>query len=679
MKTRLLFLIILLSQFIYSNCPPGNVTFTSQTEVDDFVAQYPNCTQITGSLTINGFNFPNLNGLSNLTTVTGDFFLNITINSSIAVTGLQNITTVGGKLSVFSVGNLTNLDFLSGLTSVGGIEIGNILLTNIQGLSNISGSLTQGIRIDGCNNLTSLNGLQNITSVGGFITVINNLSLTDLTGLDGITAADMNIPGGAYNIWIFNNTNLSSLNGLHNLTTLTASASNSSNFTNTGFALLTNPSLTNISALANISNIVNVIQITNNTQLTSCAINSVCNKLVSNTTGVTINNNGVGCESIQVVQAACNPNPCPPGDVTFSNQMDVNNFVAQYPNCTEIQGKLRIAGGNINNLSGLSNLTSVSGDLEILLTGTTVDMSGLQNLTTVGGLLNISGSTLGFTNLDFLNALTSVGAINITGTTNLVNINGLLNITGPLAGRIWVGNNNNLISLSGLQNITSLGDRLVIINNPLIQDLSGLQGLTSVHSLEPNAAISSIIINANNALTSLNGLQNITSLTSVNPLAAGLTVEFNPALTDISSLSSNIQNIRYVRISNNNQLSTCATPFVCNVINDTNVNTSDIFDNAAGCQSVAAIQNECALSTNLFDLTQLSVYPVPFQNELTIKFSSSSKGSLRIIDVTGKVLISKSFDAQSVELNNLNHLSKGIYILQLETKNGQSTSYKIVK
>lgn len=50
---------ILLCAFVCYNlsaqCPPGDVTFSSQEEVDDFVATYPNCTEITGNMLIGSF------------------------------------------------------------------------------------------------------------------------------------------------------------------------------------------------------------------------------------------------------------------------------------------------------------------------------------------------------------------------------------------------------------------------------------------------------------------------------------------------------------------------------------------------------------------------------------------------------------------------------------------------
>src|SRR5690606_26111693 len=52
-------------------CPPGDVSLTSQTEVDAFATNYPNCTEISGGLYISGSTITDLSPLNNLTSVGG--------------------------------------------------------------------------------------------------------------------------------------------------------------------------------------------------------------------------------------------------------------------------------------------------------------------------------------------------------------------------------------------------------------------------------------------------------------------------------------------------------------------------------------------------------------------------------------------------------------------------------
>lgn len=48
---------------------------------------------------------------------------------------------------------------------------------------------------------------------------------------------------------------------------------------------------------------------------------------------------------------------CPSGSLVFTNQSQINNFIVQYPDCTEINGDVSI-GGNISNLNGLASIIS---------------------------------------------------------------------------------------------------------------------------------------------------------------------------------------------------------------------------------------------------------------------------------------------------------------------------------
>src|SRR5690606_429090 len=62
-------------------CPAGNVSLTSQAQIDDFATNYPNCTEISGYMIISGSTITDLSPLSNLTSVGG--YLNIYNNLSL--------------------------------------------------------------------------------------------------------------------------------------------------------------------------------------------------------------------------------------------------------------------------------------------------------------------------------------------------------------------------------------------------------------------------------------------------------------------------------------------------------------------------------------------------------------------------------------------------------------------
>jgi hypothetical protein len=133
---------------------------------------------------------------------------------------------------------------------------------------------------------------------------------------------------------------------------------------------------------------------------------------------------------------------CLPQGIHFYTQAQIDSFPINYPNCTQIEGFVDIAGGNIINLYGLSVLTTIGGDLSIECTYALTSLIGLENLTTIGGDLYFN----------YNDALTS-----LTGLENLTTIGGYLDIEYNWA----------LNSLWGLDNVTSIGDLYIAYNYSL--------------------------------------------------------------------------------------------------------------------------------------------------------------------------------------------------------------------
>lgn len=646
-----------------SSCPTGNYTANSQTLVDLLAG----CTTINGNLTISGSGITNLSSLSSLTTINGNLQIINTTNLT-SLNGLSNLTTINGTVSLGNT-NISNLDGISNLNTVSGIGLSqNNSLTNIQGLSNVSGIISGAITIFQNNNLTNLSGLQNITQASS-INITENLTLQNLNGLVGITTLTNNISN---TLQIQQNNALTSLDGLNNLTTFT---------NNGGVKIIGNQALTSIDALAQINNLI-LIDILDNSNLSTCAIASVCNLLNVNANNVFILDNGTNCSTKAVVQSFCSAPICPTGNVTLTTQAEVDAFVAQYPNCTEINGNLTINGFNIPNLSGLSNLTSITGELLINITiNNSVNVTGLQNISSVGGKLTIY--RIGnLTNVNFLSGLTTVGSIEI-GNEILTNIQGLSNITGALSGGIFINGCNNLTSLNGLQNITSLGGPLNIIFNPLLTDLTGLQGLTTINNTI--GGVYNLWINNNANLTSLNGLNNLISFTKTtdpnNITTTGFGIFSNTNLANINALSSISSTLDVIAITNNPQLVTCAINPICNKLSNTTTGVT-ISGNATGCESITVVQAACAaLSSSDFQLeSNLKIYPNPFNSQITFELGNSYENiTVLIHDITGKQLYQNSFSGNQLVINNLGNLPSGMYVATIITENGTSITKKIVK
>lgn len=189
---------------IQAQCPSGNVTLSTQAQVNQFIIDYPNCTVVNGNLTINGADIVNLNGLSNLVQVTG--YLGIYNNTLLQnFTGLENLTTLGASLDVSNNPGLLNANGLSGLTNIG-TEIqffNNPQLQNISSLTSVTGT-GGGIWIIQNSQLQSLNGLQNILQIGSDIEIRGNTVLNNITALQNINPSSIT-PTGGYGLTIKNN------------------------------------------------------------------------------------------------------------------------------------------------------------------------------------------------------------------------------------------------------------------------------------------------------------------------------------------------------------------------------------------------------------------------------------------------------------------------------------------
>lgn len=76
-------------------CLPQGITFTTQSQIDSFPINHPNCTEIEGNLGANGNDITNLNGLSGLTSLGGNLHI-ISCHNLSSLTGLNNVTSIGG-------------------------------------------------------------------------------------------------------------------------------------------------------------------------------------------------------------------------------------------------------------------------------------------------------------------------------------------------------------------------------------------------------------------------------------------------------------------------------------------------------------------------------------------------------------------------------------------------------
>ena len=479
---RLLFLLIttLTVSSVWAQCPTGNVTLTTQQQVNDFLVNYPNCTQMSGNLEIgDNTDITDLGALGQLTEISGN--LSITKNHQlVSLTGLNNLTLVGGNFVIYDndalpnlnaltelmqVGGhmrisycpITQLDGLINLTDIGGdlelkvLSIGNVSglqnlsfvgediifdfttqLTSVSGLSNIT-SLAGALRLYDCYNLLNLDGLENITYLGSLGIV--ECAISSLEGLSGLTSISGSMRVGA-------SPSLNSLEGLENLTSIggTIFIGGQDNFQDLsgldnlefvgGLFITNNDLISSLSPLENAIGNLTGLSMYNNPNLFVCSIPIVCDYL-ENGGSSNIYNNGLGCNTpTQIIQ---NCSSCT-GDIYLSTQEEVDNFSTNYPNCTVIYGSIFISdtamGFPITSFNGLNQIEAITGDLVLGENSSVVNVTnftGLENLTYIGGNLHVESTGLqsfeGLENFTFMG-----GALNIINNLNLTNLSAIENL-----------------------------------------------------------------------------------------------------------------------------------------------------------------------------------------------------------------------------------------------------------
>lgn len=161
-KAKIVLIVIFLSFNMFGQCPPdGFLYLITQEDVDNFIIDYPSCTELQ-SLLIGDLipsTISNLDGLINLERVDWLQLTNVPITN---LQGLNNIQSIG-RFVVYYVPDLLSFEGLDSLETVDGQEF----------------------RIELCNSITSFAGLENLNSFDGdYFTIDENNNLNDSNGLN---------------------------------------------------------------------------------------------------------------------------------------------------------------------------------------------------------------------------------------------------------------------------------------------------------------------------------------------------------------------------------------------------------------------------------------------------------------------------------------------------------------
>jgi hypothetical protein len=456
-------------------CLPDGIEFQSQAEVDNFAINYPDCNTILGNVYIDGEDITNLNALININRIEEELTFYMMDFYNFTSSGLDSLHYTGGLL--FDWNEPMHLEGLHNLDTVNGHLIvyagyGNVNLSGLDNLKHISGNLM----IEWTSDLSSLNGLEQLHSIGGSL-VLGNNDISDISALNNLDTV------GGY-LSIYGNHSLTSLEALSNV--------NSSLLTGLNIFGNSNLSVCDVPFICEyLSNPTGPVNIYNN--------------------GTGCNNPSEIADSCGF-SLSC----LPFGHYHLTSQPDVDNFWQDYPGCNILYGGLTIKGEGISNLSGLIGITGINGGVDISYTSLT-DLSGLDSLHYITGelqlgwweggynpeLVNFNGlgnlESIGGTfmvmynpslqSFQGLESLHSVGEFIANGNDILSSFEGL-NALDTVNGPFQISGNP-VESLAPFENVRYIKGELDITDSPLLTSLTGLD----------NATISRLIIRSNPMLS----------------------------------------------------------------------------------------------------------------------------------------------------------------------------------
>ncbi len=322
------------------------------------------------------------------------------------------------------------------------------------------------------------------------------------------------------------------------------------------------------------------------------------------------------------------PNFCLPEGITFTTQEQIDNFQTNYPGCTEIEGDVIISETEITNLNGLSVLTSIGGDFDIVGNEILTSLSGMEGITSIGATLSIWGNGT-LISLSGLEGLTSIGGeFTIDSNSSLECMTGLENLTS-IGGNLNINGNAAMTSLFGLESLTSIGYALNISSNYTLANLSGLENLTSIGW--------ALRIEGNDDLTGMSGLESLTSI------GGELLIRYNDALTSLFGLENiDAGSILDLGIYNNDLLSTCDVQSICNYLTAPN-GTITIQDNAPGCNSPEEVELHCLTQVEEIKTGNgITIIPNPSNDKITISSPAITGNThLSIFNVSGEKVLER--------------------------------------
>ena len=202
--------------------------------------------------------------------------------------------------------------------------------------------------------------------------------------------------------------------------------------------------------------------------------------------------------------------------INFTSTGSATTHVSGFANLSEVGALYLDADPQLTDITGLSALKDVSGELRVGITGLT-DLTQLASLSSVGSLTILDADSL--TSLAGLESVAALPAgLSVTYSDGLTDLTGLDGVTN--SGPVTIQNNDALVDFIGLDNLTTIDGRLTV-QDLTVASLAGLDALTTVDEL---------VVSGNDSLTDLSALSSVTGT------VAPLTITENPSLPNLDGL-----------------------------------------------------------------------------------------------------------------------------------------------
>lgn len=392
---------------------------------------------------------------------------------------------------------------------------------------------------------------------------------------------------------------------------------------------------------------------------------------------------------------------CLSAGITFRTQEAIDNFSANFPDCTTIAGTVTIeetSPGAIENLAGLSTIVSIGEALVINQNTALNSLEGLNNLAIIGGRLTISNNLL-LENLQGLEALdTIVSSLRISNNAALSTLTGLgdlhalfqdlsiennralnnlrgLDSLRHVEGQVNISSNPRLTSLDGLEQLQSVKEIFQLYNNPLLQSLSALAALQSVGD--------DFIIDENQRLPTLQGLEGLTSvggflqivnqpilnnligLRELKEVGGLLQVFNNKLLSSLSGLDSiDHKSFNSLALISNPNLTECSVKSVCNYLAEMDP-VHSISGNRNGCLTTAQILAACkrqGQNSQPGQSSDILLFPNPTKGKVFIRGRTIDGAQVVLYDTAGRKISTRVVEDQTFSIDAV---AVGFYRLRI--------------